>query len=53
LTMNDAAEHLGLSLRTVRNIIEQGDLVVHKFNSRIKIHPKDLDDYIDRARSDR
>lgn len=40
---DEAASILGLTVRTVRRLIAEGDLPVRRIGGSVKIHPADLD----------
>jgi len=50
LTVEAAAELLGLSLATVRRAIRNGDLQVHRFGRAIRISRESFETYIDKSR---
>jgi excisionase family DNA binding protein len=59
LTVEQVAEHLGLAVSTVRSLVSSGDLAAHfvvpsprpKLRRRVaRIRPKDVDDFVARAR---
>jgi excisionase family DNA binding protein len=50
LLIDQVAEGLGLSTRTVRRLIARGELVACRFGRSVRVHPDDLARYIDRHR---
>jgi excisionase family DNA binding protein len=48
LTVAEAAVYLNVHIRTVRRIIASGELRSMLVESRRRIRPSDLDDYLDR-----
>jgi excisionase family DNA binding protein len=48
--IDDVAELLGLSSRTVRRLIARGELLACHLGRSVRVHPDDLADYIDRHR---
>ena len=46
LTLPDAAEILGLSLKTLRRRVAAGDLPVIRDGRLVRVHPNDLERYI-------
>jgi excisionase family DNA binding protein len=50
LLIDDVAEGLGVSTRTVRRLIAKGELVACRLGRLVRIHPDDLAAYIDRRR---
>jgi excisionase family DNA binding protein len=53
LSIEEVAEILGLSTRTVRRLIAKGELTVCYFGRAVRAHPDDLARYIDRHRGHR
>lgn len=51
LTLPDAAELLGLSLKTLRRRVAAGDLPVIRDGRLVRVHPNDLERYIAARRS--
>jgi excisionase family DNA binding protein len=47
LSKLEAAKRLGLSARTVHDLIKRGDLPAVRFGSRVLIRPTDIDALID------
>jgi excisionase family DNA binding protein len=45
LTIKDVAERLGLSTKTVRRLIERGELRVHRFGRSIRISEEDYNTF--------
>jgi excisionase family DNA binding protein len=50
LTVEDAAERLRLSTRTVHRLLDSGALPKHQFHRCVRISQDDLDNYIARSR---
>ena len=50
LTVEDAAERLCLSTRTVHRLLDNGELPKHQFLRSVRISQDDLDNYIARSR---
>lgn len=50
LTVEEVSGCLGISVRTVRRLIEQKDLPIHRIGRSIRISSKDLERYIAAAR---
>ena len=48
--IDEVAEILGLSTRTVRRLIARGELVACRLGRSVRVHPDDLAAYIDRRR---
>jgi excisionase family DNA binding protein len=48
--IDDVAEILGLSTRTVRRMIAKRELPAVHLGRSVRVHPDDLADYIDRHR---
>jgi excisionase family DNA binding protein len=48
LSVAQVAEHLGIHEQTVRKLIRAGDLVATPIGRRVLVHPRELDDFIDR-----
>ena len=53
LTIKLAAARLALSTKTVRRLIDSGDLPAFKVGSQWRIHPRDLDDFVFKQRQRR
>lgn len=53
LSIKQAAEHLGVSAKTVRRLIDAGDIAVIRVASCVRIAPADLDGYVDAHREDK
>jgi len=51
LTVTQTAEHLGVSNKTVRRWIAEGDLPIHRLGRSIRITERDLLDFIKMRRS--
>ncbi len=51
LTIKDAAETLGVSVKTLRRRIDAGGLPVFRDGRLIRIHPEDLARFINSRRS--
>jgi excisionase family DNA binding protein len=50
LLIDEVAEGLGVSTRTVRRLIARGELVACRLARSVRVHPDDLPAYIDRQR---
>ena len=50
LTIPEAAEYLGMSVRYVQKRKVDGTLPFHKFGTAIRFHKKDLDAHITKTR---
>lgn len=50
MSTKDAAEYLGVNLRTLYRFIDEGDLVAYKFGRVIRMKADDVDRFIDAAR---
>ena len=50
LTVNDVAHQLSVSARTVRRLIEKGDLPYHRIGRAIRISGEDLSVFLKRAK---
>jgi excisionase family DNA binding protein len=50
LLIDQVAEGLGVSTRTVRRLIAKGELVACRLGRLVRVHPDDLAAYIDRQR---
>jgi excisionase family DNA binding protein len=50
LVIEQVGEILGVSTRTIRRLIEKGELVPCRFGRSVRVHPDDLAAYIDRQR---
>lgn len=46
LKIKQAAEHLGVSTKTVRRLIDTGDIPVIRVATCVRINPADLDRYV-------
>jgi|LSQX01.3.fsa_nt_gb excisionase family DNA binding protein len=51
--VREAAKYIGLSERTVRTLIANGELRVARFGRSVRIAREDLDDLIERAKAAR
>ena len=49
--INEVAEILGLSTRTVGRMITRGELPACHLGRSVRVHPDDLSDYVDRHRN--
>jgi len=45
-----AAEYLGVTLRTIYKLIDQGDLPAYKIGRVFRMRRSDLDDFLERSR---
>jgi excisionase family DNA binding protein len=52
LLIDQVAEGLGVSTRTVRRLIARGELVACRLGRSVRVHPDDPAAYIDRRRGD-
>lgn len=50
LTVEEAAEHLTVSVRTIKYLISDGKLPFVKIGRVTRVDARDIDDYIDRSR---
>jgi excisionase family DNA binding protein len=50
MSTKDAAEYLGVNLRTLYRFIDEGDLVAYKFGRVIRMKAEDVDRFIEAAR---
>ena len=50
LSTKDAAERLGITLRSLYRFIDEGDLVAYKFGRVIRIQETDVDRFIEASR---
>ena len=50
MSTKDAAEYLGVNLRTLYRFIDDGDLVAYKFGRVIRLKAEDVDRFIDSSR---
>lgn len=53
LSRREAAEHLGISLRTLDSLISERELVPVRIGSRVLFQPRELTRYADARRDDR
>lgn len=51
LSLSDTAKILGCSLKTIRRRIEAGELVTIRDGRLVRVHPDDLNRYIQNHRS--
>ena len=51
LLIDEVAEGLGVSTRTVRRLIARRELVACRLGRSVRVHPDDLAAYIDRRRA--
>ena len=51
LDLTRTAEILGISVRTLRRVIDRGELPVYRIGRAVRIHPDDLVRFIEKARS--
>jgi excisionase family DNA binding protein len=50
LSTKDAAEHLGVTLRSLYRFIDEGALVAYKFGRVIRLKEQDVDRFIEASR---
>lgn len=50
LTRAEAAERLGMSVKSVDRMLRRGDLPAIRFGTAVRIDPRDLEDLIRKAR---
>ena len=50
MSTKDAAEYLGVNLRTLYRFIDEGDLVAYKLGRVIRMKAEDVDRFIESAR---
>ena len=50
LSTKDAAERLGITLRSLYRFIDEGDLVAYKFGRVIRLQQSDVDRFIEASR---
>jgi excisionase family DNA binding protein len=50
LSSKEAADRLGVSLRTLYRLIDEGQLVGYQIGRNIRLKHGDLDDYVERSR---
>ncbi|MGC9154911.1 MAG: helix-turn-helix domain-containing protein [Ferrimicrobium sp.] len=50
LSSKEAAERLGVSLRTLYRLIDEGQLTGYQIGRNIRLRHGDLDDYVERSR---
>ena len=50
LSLSDTAKILGRSLKTIRRRVEAGELAVIRDGRLVKVHPEDLNRYINSRR---
>jgi excisionase family DNA binding protein len=50
LSTKDAAERLGITLRSLYRFIDEGDLIAYKFGRVIRLQQSDVDRFIDASR---
>jgi excisionase family DNA binding protein len=50
LSTKEAAERLGITLRSLYRFIDEGDLVAYKFGRVIRIQEEDVDHFIEASR---
>ena len=51
LSVDAVAERLDLSTKTVRRMIERGDLLIHRIGRRVLVAEDDLDAFLRRHRA--
>jgi len=50
MSTKEAAEHLGVNLRTLYRFIDEGGLVAYKFGRVIRLKQEDVEGFIESAR---
>ena len=50
LSTKDAAERLGITLRSLYRFIDEGDLIAYKFGRVIRLQQSDVDRFIEASR---
>ncbi|MCL5973289.1 MAG: helix-turn-helix domain-containing protein [Actinobacteria bacterium] len=50
LSSKEAADRLGVSLRTLYRLIDEGQLVGYQIGRNIRLRHADLDDFVERSR---
>jgi excisionase family DNA binding protein len=50
LSTKDAAERLGITLRSLYRFIDEGDLIAYKFGRVIRLQQSDVDRFIEKSR---
>ena len=50
LRIDEVAEALGVSIKTVSRLIVRRDLVACRLGHAVRVHPDDLADYVNRQR---
>jgi excisionase family DNA binding protein len=50
LTPKDAADRLGVSVKTIRRIYERGDIPAYKVCARVQLREVDVDGYLEACR---
>jgi excisionase family DNA binding protein len=50
LTLDDVAEHLQVSRRTVERLIAAGELAATRIGAATRVHPDDLRAFVERLR---
>lgn len=50
-TTSEVAEKLNLSEKTIRNLIESGELEAHKFGRVFRISEEQLDNFIEKSKT--
>ena len=46
LSLREVADMLGVSIRTVRRFIDNGDLVAHRIGGQLRVAPADLEVFL-------
>lgn len=49
-TIDDVAEHVQVSTKTVRRWIDRGELVVHRLGSHVRVGPDDFTAFLEARR---
>ncbi|TML90708.1 MAG: helix-turn-helix domain-containing protein [Actinobacteria bacterium] len=50
MSTQEAAEKLGITVRTLYRLIDHGDLAAYKFGRVIRLQEADVDEFINRSR---
>ena len=49
LSIKETAEYLNVSTKTIYNLIERGDLKASKVANVWRIHPEDIEEYLNKG----